>query len=108
MPAGMPVPEAAPWPPFGHVCLAVVRWVAVELVACEVAACELAECDFVLAGCPVVAAAATPRPRASMAPSAPAPTAVPISGRVILTWSVLLCLARAVYPGAGRLARCDQ
>ena len=102
MPAGMFVPEAAPWPLFGHVCLAVVRWAAAELVACEVEACELvAECDFVLAGCPVVAALATPRPSANVAPSAPAPLAVPISGRVILTWSVLLRLAGRL-PGAGR------
>jgi hypothetical protein len=87
----MLVPEAAPWAMFGHVCLAVLRWAAAEPVACEVAAweaeaCEpVAECDFALAECPVVAALAMPRPRASVAPSAPAPTAVPISGRVILT-----------------------
>jgi hypothetical protein len=33
-----------------------------------------------------VEALAMVRPRARLAPSAPAPTAVPISGRVILTW----------------------
>ena len=96
------MPDAAPWPLFGHVCLGVVRWVAVELVACEVEAGELAaDCDLVLAACPVVAALAMPRPRANVAPSAPAATAVPISGRVILTWSVLLRLAGRL-PGAGR------
>jgi hypothetical protein len=86
IPAGMLVLEVAPWPWFGHVCLAAVRWVVAELVACDVEARELVtECDFVLAGCPAVAALAMPRPRAKVAPSAPAPTAAPISGRVILT-----------------------
>jgi hypothetical protein len=33
-----------------------------------------------------VEALAMVRPRARLAPSAPAPTAVPMSGRVILTW----------------------
>ncbi|HEY6277431.1 MAG TPA: hypothetical protein VIX86_13985 [Streptosporangiaceae bacterium] len=71
--------------------MAVERCAAAELVACEVATWEVeadlveAECDFTVAECPVVAALAIPRPRARLAPSAPAPTAVPISGRVILT-----------------------
>src|SRR5215467_7322346 len=34
----------------------------------------------------LVEALAMVRPRARLAPSAPAPTAVPMSGRVILTW----------------------
>jgi hypothetical protein len=43
--------------------------------------CELTVPVFVL-----VEALAMVRPRARLAPSAPAPTAVPMSGRVILTW----------------------
>ena len=43
--------------------------------------CELAVPVVVL-----VEALAMVRPRARLAPSAPAPTAVPMSGRVILTW----------------------
>ena len=43
--------------------------------------CELTVPVFVL-----VEALAIVRPRARLAPRAPAPTAVPMSGRVILTW----------------------
>jgi len=43
--------------------------------------CELAVPVFA-----PVEALAMVRPRARLAPSAPAPTAVPMSGRVILTW----------------------
>jgi hypothetical protein len=108
----MLVPEAPPWAMFGHLCLAVAGWAAAELVAWEVATWEVAawevaaECDFTVAECPVVAALAMPRLSTRVAPSAPAPTAVPISGRVILTWFSFVSPGRS--PGRAGLARGDQ
>jgi hypothetical protein len=43
-------------------------------------------CELAVPLCAPVEALAMVRPRARLAPSAPAPTAVPMSGRVILTW----------------------
>jgi hypothetical protein len=58
--------------------------------------CELTVPVFVL-----VEALAMVRPRVRLAPSAPAPTAVPISGRVILT-------RLSFAPGGPAGARADQ
>ena len=43
-------------------------------------------CELAVPVDALVEALAMVRPRARLAPSAPAPTAVPMSGRVILTW----------------------
>jgi len=43
-------------------------------------------CELVVPVGVLVEALAMVRPRVRLAPSAPAPTAVPMSGRVILTW----------------------
>jgi hypothetical protein len=88
-PPGRYIPLAAlaalPLPPmFGHGCPVPLRpgadgdGVARDEVA---GVCELAVPVDAL-----VEALAMVRPRARLAPSAPAPTAVPMSGRVILTW----------------------
>lgn len=88
-PPGRYIPPAAPAalalpPMFGHGCPVPLRpgadgdGVARDEVA---GVCELAVPVDAL-----VEALAMVRPRARLAPSAPAPTAVPMSGRVILTW----------------------
>jgi hypothetical protein len=85
----------APPDMFGHLCFVPAAPEAGELADGDEAACdELAEgCDLAVPVCAVVEALAMVRPRARLAPSAPAPTAVPISGRVILTW-FSFCFAR--------------
>jgi hypothetical protein len=67
---------------FGHVCFVPV-WPEADGLADDD---EVAD-GFALAVpvCAVVEALAMVRPRARLAPSAPAPMAVPMSGRVILT-----------------------
>ncbi len=78
----LPVPFWPLWPAFGHLWFVAVRPDEVLGDGVDVAACVAA----VLDGVPEpVAALATVRPRARLAPSAPAPMAVPMSGRVILT-----------------------
>ena len=78
-------PAALPLPPMlGHGCPVPLRPGADgDGVAWD----ELADvCEPAVPVGVLVEALAMVRPRARLAPSAPAPTAVPISGRVILTW----------------------
>ena len=60
-----------------------------------------AECDVTVDEAVPVDALAMVRPRASEAPRAPAPRAVPMSGRLILTVFSLGSGVRALSPGDG-------
>ena len=72
-----------PLPPmFGHLCLVPLPPGTDGLADDDGAA---AGCDPAVPVCALVEALAMVKPRARLAPSAPAPTAVPMSGRVILT-----------------------
>jgi hypothetical protein len=72
-----------PLPPMlGHLCFVPVRPGPDGLADGDEAA---AGCELAVPVCALVDALAMVRPRARLAPRAPAPTAVPMSGRVILT-----------------------
>jgi hypothetical protein len=99
----LPAPVLLLWVPFGHLCAAGARPCADALddadgEAERVDAAVDDECDVAAPDAEPVDALATVRPRASVAPRAPAPTAVPMSGRVILT-DVLLLFAGPDWPG---------
>jgi hypothetical protein len=79
----LPLPLPLP-PMFGHGCPVPLR---LGADGDGVAWDELADvCELAVPVAVLVEALAMVRPRARLAPSAPAPTAVPMSGRVILTW----------------------
>jgi hypothetical protein len=85
-------------PMFGHLCFVPVLPGAGELAAGD----EVADrCDLAAGVDALLEALAMVRPRARLAPSAPAPTAVPMSGRVILTW-FSFAFARRDRPAPGR------
>jgi hypothetical protein len=93
-----------PLPMFGHLCFVPLLLGVGELAAGG----DVADgCD--LAADVLVEALAMVRPRARLAPSAPAPTAVPMSGRVILTW-FSFAFARRDWsaPGRARMGPPDQ
>jgi len=98
-----------PLPPmFGHLWFVPVRPGADGLADADEAA---AGCDPAVPVCAPVEALAMVRPRARLAPRAPAPTAVPMSGRVILTcFSFASPAGPPGRPGPGRAAgaRADQ
>jgi len=100
---------ALPLPPmFGHLCLVPLRPGADGLADDDEAA---AGCDPAVPVCALVEALAMVRPRARLAPSAPAPTAVPMSGRVILTcfsFASPAGPAGPASPGRAAGARTDQ
>jgi hypothetical protein len=93
----MPYIPLAPPPMFGHLCLVPVWPGAAEPADGDEVADGLDRAVPVWA---VVEALAMVRPRARVAPSAPAPMAVPMSGRVILTcFSFGLVPVRISRPG---------
>jgi len=92
----------------GHLCFVPVRLGADGLADDDEVA---AGCALAVPVCALVDALAMVRPRAKLAPRAPAPTAVPTSGRVILTcFSFASPAGPPGRPGPGRAAeaRADQ
>jgi hypothetical protein len=98
----VPPPLAVPpLPPmFGHLCFVPVRPGADGRADGDEAATG---CDPAVPVCALVEALAMVRPRARLAPRAPAPTAVPMSGRVIL-----MSFSFASPEGRAAGARADQ
>jgi hypothetical protein len=82
----VPLAELALPPMFGHGCPAPLRPGADGLADGDGAAGDevAGVCELAVPVCAPVEALAMVRPRARLAPRAPAPTAVPMSGRVIL------------------------
>jgi hypothetical protein len=98
-----------PLPPMlGHLCFVPVRLGPGGFADGDEAA---AGCEVAVPVCALVEALAMVRPRARLAPRAPAPTAVPMSGRVILTcFSFASPAGPSGRPRPGRAAgaRADQ
>jgi hypothetical protein len=95
----LPAPVRLLWVPSGHLCAAEARPCADALGDAErVDAAVDDECGVVAPDTEPVDALAMVSPRASVAPRAPAPTAAPMSGRVILT-GILLLFAGPDGPG---------